>query len=110
MKAKNILKTTVVFFTLSILILIAGCQSPGKIIASEKSEICPECKIQTVTTPIKGLTYKRHVCPACKKVDTHESEISAALASYTSMDIETVHVCPHCKSIVEPCPDCCAKM
>jgi hypothetical protein len=88
------------------LALITGCQTAGTIVATEKSTVCPECKIETVTAPIKGLTYKRHSCPHCKQVSTHEHATEAAIAEYTGVQTETVHVCEKCSSIVEPCPVC----
>jgi hypothetical protein len=102
----SILRTTAATAVLSTLILIAGCQSPGKVVSTQTSDVCPLCEMQTVTSPIKGLTYTKHVCPNCKTVETDEATISAAMASYASLDIESVHVCEHCKSVVAPCPAC----
>ena len=106
MKMKTIQKILTITIATSSLILISGCQAPGKVVSSEDSEICPQCKTETVTTPIKGLTYKKHTCPLCKDVVVDDSVASSAMATYTSRDIETVHVCKNCKSIVEPCPAC----
>jgi hypothetical protein len=103
---RNICEIIATTAVLSTLILIVGCQSPGKIVSTQTSDICPQCTMQTVTTPIKGLTFTRHICPTCKDIETDESKTSAALASYTSMDIETIHVCQHCESVVTPCPLC----
>jgi hypothetical protein len=103
---KLIQKTIILTIATCSLILIAGCQSPGKIVSTQTSDICPQCTMQTVTTPIKGLTYTRHICPGCKTVETDKSKTSAALASYTSIAVETVHACKHCKSVVTPCPAC----
>ena len=103
---KSILKATAATVVLGTLILIVGCQSPGKVVSTQTSDVCPQCEMQTVTSPIKGLTYTRHICPTCKDVETDAAKTSAALAIYTSMDIETVHVCEHCKSVVAPCPVC----
>ncbi|MEA2068498.1 MAG: hypothetical protein U9P12_04795 [Verrucomicrobiota bacterium] len=102
---KSILKAIAATAVLGALILIVGCQSPGKVVSTQTSDVCPQCEMQTVTSPIKGLTYTRHICPpTCKDVETDTAKTSAALATYTGMDIETVHVCEHCKSIVAPCP------
>ena len=106
MKRNSILKTATTLAVLCTLILIVGCQTPGEVVSTQTSDVCPQCEIQTVTSPIKGLTYTKHVCPTCKTVETDASKTSAALTTYTSMDIETVHVCDHCKSVVEPCPVC----
>jgi hypothetical protein len=106
MKTKCMFKTIATTALLSTLILIIGCQSPGKIVSTQTSDVCPQCEMQTVTTPIKGFTYTRHICPSCKTDETDEAKTSAALASYTSMDVETVHVCENCKALIEPCPAC----
>jgi len=103
---KNIQKILTITIATCSLILIAGCQSPGKVVSTQTSVVCPQCEMQTVTSPIKGLTYTKHVCPGCKMVETDEAKTSAALANYTSMNTETVHVCEHCKSVVTPCPAC----
>ena len=106
MKKNIIVKSAIALSVLSALILISGCQTPGKVVSTETSEVCPQCETQTVTTPIKGLTYTKHVCPMCKTIETDASKTSAAMASYTSMDVETVHVCEHCQAVVMPCPGC----
>lgn len=103
---KPILRMILTISALSVFILIAGCQSPGKIVSTQVSAACPQCAMQTVTTPIKGLTYTRHICPACKTIELDEVRISEAMSNYTSMEIETVHICDHCKSVVEPCLAC----
>ena len=64
----SILRTTAVTAVLSTLILITGCQYPGKVVSTQTSDVCPQCEMQTVTSPIKGLTYTKHVCPNCKTV------------------------------------------
>jgi hypothetical protein len=107
MKRYSILRITATIAVLCTLILIIGCQTPGKVVSTDSSAVCPQCETQTVTTPIKGLTYTKHVCPLCKNVETEASKTSAAMASYTSMEKETVHVCKHCESVVMPCPVCC---
>lgn len=106
MKMDNIQKMLMISIAISSLILISGCQTPGKVVSTEASEVCPECKTETVTSPIKGLTYTKHTCPLCREVVTDDSAASSAMASYTSMDMETVHVCKKCSSIVEPCSAC----
>ena len=103
---KSILKIAAASALLGTLVLIAGCQTPGKVVSTQTSDVCPQCEMQTVTSPIKGLTYTKHVCPTCKTVETDEAKISAAMASYTSLDIKSVHVCEHCKSVVALCPVC----
>ena len=86
-----------------------AARSGELVISTNSSDVCPQCETQTVTSPIKGLTYTKHVCPHCKTVETDASKTSAAMATYTSMDIETVHVCEHCESVVTPCPACSKK-
>jgi len=106
MKRNTLVKTAIALSVLSALILISGCQTPGKVVSTEPSAVCPQCETQTVTSAIKGLTYTKHVCPHCKTVETDASKTSAAMSAYTSMDVETVQVCKHCESVVTPCPAC----
>lgn len=76
----------------------AGCASPGKVVAQETSVACPECRTETKTTPLKGLTYEKHVCGKCKT--TVEERFGDGDPS------EEVHVCGHCKWIVGKCKLC----
>ena len=109
MKRNAILQSAIALSVLCALDLAGGCQTPGKVVSTNPSDLCPQCETQTVTTPIKGLTYTKHVCPMCKNIETDASKTSAALASYTGMDIETVHVCKLCEAVVTPCPACSQK-
>ena len=109
MKRNAILQSAIALSVLCALVLAGGCQTPGKVVSTDSSDVCPQCETQTITTPIKGLTYTKHVCPMCKTIETDASKTSAALATYTSMDIETIHVCEHCESVVTPCPACSKK-
>ena len=109
MKRETIMKSSLVLSALCALILISGCQAPGKVVATETSPVCPQCETVTVTSPIKGLTYTKHVCPGCKTVEADASKTSVALANYTGMDVDTVHVCRHCECVVMACPACSKK-
>ena len=86
--------------------LLTGCQTAGKVLSMRKSAVCPMCKTETVTTPIKGLTYARHVCPGCKKVSTIDPNAPASMRDYVDPRAQTVHVCEHCKSLVTKCAQC----
>lgn len=82
---------------------LVGCQTPGKVVSTTQSPQCPMCKTETRTTPVKGLTYKKHVCPGCKTI----SETSS-IEHYTG-NMTTVHVCDHCKAAVTKCAQCASK-
>lgn len=71
-----------------------ACQAPGKLVTSEKSEVCPDCKTEMRTFALQGLTYDKHICPTC-----HTEERGGDYP-------ETVHYCRKCRAIVEPCPLC----
>ena len=103
MKIKNILKILTITIATSSLTLISGCQTSGRVVSTETSKVCPQCKTETVTTSIKGLKYTKHVCPSCKTTKTIDPN-----GSYdeTGPDMLTVHVCKKCSSVVEPCPQC----
>jgi hypothetical protein len=102
---KSIILNNVVALAIatSSLILISGCQTPGKVVSTLTSEVCPTCKNQTVTTPIKGLKYTRHVCPSCETTEVVDPQ---GIYDEMGPEIKTVHVCKKCSSIVEPCPLC----
>jgi hypothetical protein len=82
-------------------VLVVGCQTSGKVLAVSESADCPMCKTETRTTPIKGLTYKKHVCPGCRTITETDH--------YTGNVTSSVHVCDHCKAAVTQCPQCASK-
>ncbi|MBT3374021.1 MAG: hypothetical protein HN742_26790 [Lentisphaerae bacterium] len=83
-------------------VLLVGCQTSGKVLSVSESAKCPMCKTETRTAPIKGLTYKKHICPGCKVVRDTSTWAETA-------DATEVHVCDHCKTAVGACPQCAAK-
>ncbi len=83
-------------------LLITGCQAPGRVLAQESSPICPTCKTETRTSPIKGLTYKKHICPSCRDVEDNTMRGEGDVA-------RTTHVCDRCETIVQVCPMCRAR-
>lgn len=64
------------------------------------------CKTQTVTAPIKGMTYTKEICPMCKTVSTIDPFSPPSMRDYVDPNQQTVHVCEHCKAMVEKCPIC----
>jgi predicted Zn-ribbon and HTH transcriptional regulator len=83
MKIQTLIRFTMAVIMLCIVMITTGCQTPGQVVSSKKSGTCPTCKNQTVTTPIKGLKYSRHVCPDCKTVYiTDPSVTNDELAGY----------------------------
>lgn len=86
--------------------LLTGCQIPGKVQSEETSSVCPMCKTQTVTSPIQGLTYKKHVCPGCKSVATIDPAAPTYMKDYVDPGAQTMHVCEHCMAAVSKCPLC----
>ncbi|NOY79444.1 MAG: hypothetical protein GXP31_00415 [Kiritimatiellaeota bacterium] len=81
---------------------VAGCQTPGKLVSTATSTVCPMCKSETRTTAVKGLTYTKHICPKCKTVRNTGTSDEAA-------DATQVHVCDQCKAVVNTCPLCTSK-
>ena len=98
----------VVLVSIGSTLLLTGCQIPGKVLSTETSSVCPACKTQTVTSPIKGLTYTKHICPMCKSESTINPEQGEILRDYVGLtsDMKTVHVCAHCKAVISTCPMC----
>ena len=80
-------------------VVLSGCQQPGKIVAEEKDVLCPHCKVVTETTRIKGMNFKTHICPDCKKV---YKEVWLG----SGHSVEVGHVCPKCGALVETCKAC----
>jgi len=80
-------------------IVIAGCQTPGQIVAVEEDVNCPVCKNVTRTTSIKGMNFKINVCPQCEK------QYRDVWDGYTSGEV-VAHVCDKCNALVELCPVC----
>jgi len=88
-------------------ILLVGCQMPGKLVSEKKSSVCPTCKMETRTMAIKGMTYTKCICPSCQKVSTVDPQLAETVRNYVGDEIgDTVHVCGHCKAMVETCPVC----
>lgn len=89
-------------FAFCMVALIAGCQTPGKVVATESSSVCPKCQLETKTRALQGLTYKSDVCPSCKTTwDMHGGNNADEAAM--------VHVCDSCKIMTEKCPVCAQK-
>ncbi len=92
---------------LGLLALPTGCQTPGKVVSKEISTACPTCTMETKTTAIKGVTYTKCVCPSCRTVSTVDPRLADSVRAYVGTEIgDTIHVCDHCKAIVESCPVC----
>lgn len=94
---------------LAAVMVAAGCQTPGRVVSVEKSEVCPMCEMEVVTTPIAGMTYTRHVCPSCKTVSMIDPAAPMSMRDYVEPGQETIHVCEHCQTAVSECPVCRAR-
>jgi len=80
--------------------LLTGCQTAGRVVTSETSQVCDTCKNVTRTTPIAHLNYTRMECPSCltKTVGTRYE--------YEEMKPDRVHTCTHCTTQSAQCPLC----
>lgn len=99
-KTEN-LRSRLAMFTCAALIVVftvlaGSCQTPGEVVSTDASVICPKCKTETKTMPIKGLTYTKHTCPSCGG----DWEMD-----HTDFSV-FVHACEHCETIVATCPLC----
>lgn len=101
-----IAKLTVLGMLVAVGIVATGCQAPGRLLGTAESEACPTCRTETRTARITGLTYTKHVCPACKDVSTIDPLAPASMLDYVDPDQQTIHVCEHCKSAVSKCAQC----
>jgi len=82
--------------------ILVGCQTAGELVGVAQKPMCPMCKTETRTTAIKGLNYTKSTCPSCRTV--RQTGVFDELAELTE-----VHVCDHCKSVVDTCPQCAKK-
>ena len=62
--------------------------------STQTSAVCPDCKLETKTRAIKGLTYKTDKCPVCKTTWDPRGGSNYDEDAY-------VHVCEHCKIMTE---------
>ena len=106
MKVHTLVHTSIAVILFITLMTITGCQTPGQVVSTEASEVCPTCENQTVTTPIKGLKYTRHICPHCKTV---EDENAPKVYDEMGDSMATIHVCNYCKANIISCPQCSKK-
>lgn len=74
--------------------VLASCQSSGETTTRESIH-CPSCKTEVTTTPLKGLSFSKHMCPNCKSTTGVVGE-----------SVDPVHVCTKCELIVEKCELC----
>ena len=80
-------------------VLSTGCQTPGKLISVKDCPVCPMCKTETRTAAVKGLTYRKTICPGCRKVSDSGTWME-------SQDLTSVVVCDKCKAVMANCPGC----
>jgi hypothetical protein len=107
MKRKTLLRSGLALTALCALTLTTGCRSTESM-KTDTGSICPQCGNPTVSTPIEEVACNCQICTVCKKAVTDESEMSAAMANYTSRGLHTVQVCRNCDAAVIPCAHCSA--
>ena len=83
----------------TVLTFSGGCQTPGKVVSVSQSPVCPTCKVETVTSAVKGMNFTTYKCPSCGK--TYEIDTSGGY-----LPPKEVAVCPKCGSMVQECPIC----
>jgi len=93
----NLLKTGMLIAVVGMM-LLAGCQQPGKVVKSEPTVVCPYCEKELVTSRISGINFTRFVCPGCKK------EYVPPEGWYDANTV--VYNCPTCAAVVATCPSC----
>ncbi|MFO7535009.1 MAG: hypothetical protein R6X19_04890 [Kiritimatiellia bacterium] len=103
----SLAKIALAVFVLGGLSLTIGCQTSGKVVSAENSTVCPTCKMETRTAPIKGMIFTKDICPSCKTVTKIDPLLPTGVQVFLGDDIGTmVHVCDHCQAMVEKCPVC----
>lgn len=65
-------------------LLLSGCQTPGRVLQTEASQICPACRTETRSAAIRGLSYKSHRCKSCRTVSTLPDSATGALGRDTT--------------------------
>lgn len=73
---------------------LTSCQTAGEK-STKTSVICPSCKTETTTTPLKGLSFTKHMCPKCRSTSNVSGE-----------SWDPIHVCNSCEQVVEKCSLC----
>lgn len=101
--------TALCLLVIGLMAYSVGCRMPGKVVSTTKSDVCPMCRNEVRTTPLKGLTYTKHVCPGCKTVSTIDPAAPASMRDYIDPEDRTVHVCEHCEAMVSTCPQCASR-
>ena len=89
---------------------LVGCQTPGKVEAVENSPVCPNCKTETRSHLIDGLSYTKHICKSCRTEITADPHGATTYGQdgqgLEQHGVQTVHVCDKCKAIIGECPQC----
>lgn len=99
---------TCLFFLLA----LSACQVPLRETSRVRSPVCPRCETVTRTTPLKGVTYTRHLCPTCGRYagpDWYEDvELGGRVYGYGGESLlqEKVLVCDRCNLVVGECSEC----
>jgi len=89
------------------ILLLTGCESSNRMVASEISDTCPICEHETRVHPITGLSYTTCLCPTCGTVSTLDPQVQNAVERFTGPNIgDRVHVCDGCGQIIEDCAVC----
>ena len=74
---------------------LSACQVPGEVVAVKKSSVCPTCKDETRKSPLRGITYEKHICPTCKTLHVSDDH-----------RVKPHVYCDSCKAAIEECPQC----
>lgn len=96
----NLLKIGILMAVV-VVVLLAGCQQPGRVVSTERVETCPECEKQMVTSRVSGLNFEKMYCPTCDK------EYVPPKGFYNPDTI--VYNCPSCGKVEATCPSCLKK-
>lgn len=89
------------------ILLLSGCESSSRVVASKPSDTCPICERQTRVNPITRLEYTTCICPTCGRVYTLDQATLDAIERFTGPDIgDRVAVCDSCGNILTDCAQC----
>jgi len=112
MKWNSVVAIVAVVCLALVVVSTGGCKTgaaktAGAVVANPTCDVCPSCNMKTSSVDIKSVTCVKGVCPCCKTVTTINTALAYAVRNYVGDEVgEKVHVCDHCKAIVEKCPAC----
>jgi len=94
------------------IVVLTGCQMPGRILSAQSSRTCPTCRTETRTAALEDVSYETHVCVSCRTVsrlvdlESNASDRDIVEGGQLRVSTPMMHVCDSCKAVVGVCSQC----